>query len=80
MLDKTGKTITVGAIVDVFVSDIVSAYVMEVRDGGLAGPDGKIEPALLLLNIAIPMRLPPGAPAHVYVVRASDQPKTERVM
>lgn len=77
MLDKTGRPIEVGAVVDVFVSDIVAAYVVEVREGGLVGADGQPEPALLVLNIAIPMRLRPGAVAPVYVIRQSDRPKEE---
>ncbi len=82
MKDKCGREIEVGQVVDVFVSDIVSAYVLEIKNGGLAGSDGKIEPAMLILNIGLPMRLSPGASAPVYIVRDSDQPKgdKERVM
>ena len=65
---------------DVFVSDILSAYVVEVRDGGLTDMNGHIEAALLVLNIAIPMRLSPGAPAPVYLIRESDKPKPKQVV
>lgn len=75
MNDKTGKSIEVGQVVDVFISDIVSAYVVEVKDGGLAGADGRVEPASLILNVALPMVLRPGQPAPVYIVRESDKPK-----
>lgn len=77
--DKTGREITIGCVVDVFVSDILAAYVTEVRDGGLAGADGKTEPALLVLQIAIPMKLNAGEPAPVYIIRASDKPAKGRL-
>lgn len=74
MKDKTGREIEVGQVVDVYFNDVLAAYVIEVRDGGLAGADGKTEPALLVLQIAIPMKLNPGQPAPVYIIRASDKP------
>lgn len=79
MKDKTGREIEVGACVDVFISDIVTAYVVRVEDGGLIGPNGP-QPALLLLQIAIPMKLNPGQPAPVYLVRQSDKPKPEEAV
>lgn len=81
MKDKIGQDISVGAVVDVYVSDIVSAFVVEVREGGILGPNGP-EPALLVLNIAIPIRLRPGQPAPVYLVRQPDKPEqpAERIM
>lgn len=79
MKDKCGRDLEVGQVCDVFVSDIVSAYVVRVSDGGLLGPNGP-EPALLLLQIAIPMRLQPGMPAPVYITRASDMPTDKEVV
>lgn len=82
MKDKCGQEIEVGAVVDVQVDGIVSAFVVEVRDGGLVGADGRQEPAVLVLNIATKINLPPGAPAPCYVIRPSDKPnkEDERVM
>lgn len=79
MKDKCGRDIEVGAVVDVFISDIVSAYVVKIEEGGIIGPNGP-QPALLLLQIAIPMRLNPGQPAPCYVVRQSDKPNPEEVL
>ncbi len=67
MVDKLGQEIKVGCMADVFVSDIVSAYVVEVQDGGIAGPDGRPQPPVLVLSVAIPMKLRPGQAAPIYV-------------
>ena len=77
MKDKCGIEIEPGCVVDVLVDGIMAAYVLEVRNGGLVGPDGRPEPAMLILNIAVPIKMSPGAPAPVYVIRPSDKPKTE---
>ena len=80
MKDRTGRTIEKGQVVDIFISDIVSAVVIAVSDGGLVGPNGPA-PATLLLQVALPMKLRPGDPAQVYIVRESDRPKLdEKVM
>ena len=79
MKDKTGREIEVGCVVDVFISDIMAAYVVEVSDGGLIGPDNRPEPAKLILHIGIPMKLNPGQPAPVYIIRESDAPRTIEV-
>ena len=57
----------------------MAAYVVEVSDGGLVGADGRPEPAKLILHIGIPMKLNPGAPAPVYIIRESDAPRVVEV-
>ncbi len=69
MNDKCGKEINVGDIVDVYCSGMLSAFVVEIRNGGLADSSGHIEPALLVLNIAVPLKMNPGQNAQVYIVR-----------
>lgn len=84
--DKCGHEITQGCVVDVFVCDMLSAYCVEVKEGGLIGPDGQPEPATLILNIALPIKLRPGAVAPCYVVRErvkkaeEEEKQEERVM
>lgn len=75
MLEKTGRKLEVGQVVDVLADGILSAIVVEIREGGLVGADGRIEPALLVIQIGIPIRLAPGDRAPVYIVRASDRPQ-----
>ena len=61
----------------------MSAYVLEVDEGGLADANGRVREARLLVNIAVPIRLVPGHPAPVYVIRKAEkkpeQPE-ERIM
>ena len=60
------------------VDGMMAAYVVEVKEGGLVDPvTNRPEPAVLVLNIAIPIKLPPGEPAPCYVIRQSDKPKKE---
>lgn len=80
MIDKTGREIEAGCCVDVFVSDIVTAYVLKVEDGGLVNTQGQMQPAELVLQVVIPMRFNPGQAANVYVVRQSDKPKSGQVV
>ena len=74
MKDKLGKTLEVGQVCDIFISDIVSAFVVSIEEGTLADASGRQKPSVLLLNIAIPLKLNPGQPAHVYITRESDKP------
>ncbi len=53
MKDKTGKSLTQGQIVDVFVSDILAAFVLSVEEGIVAGPDGKTNKPKLVLQIVL---------------------------
>ena len=81
MTDKTGRTLEKGQVVDVLADGILSAYVIDVREGGIVGVDGRTEPATLVLQIAIPIKLSPGQPAPVYITRQTDRPKeSERIM
>ena len=41
MKDKCGVDISPGDVVDLYVSDIMSAYVLEVDEGGLADANGE---------------------------------------
>ena len=80
MKDKTGREISVGCVVDVptwAIREMLSAYVVEIREGGLVDKAGRKEPALLVLQIGIPMKISPGEPAPVYIVHESDRPKSE---
>lgn len=72
MKDKCGVEITVGCCVDVYVSDVLTAFVVDMKDGGLVGADGRPEPARLVLSIGIPMKLNPGQVAPCYVVRQAE--------
>ena len=77
MKDKCGREITVGCVVDLHVNGIVSAFVVEVKNGGLIGQDGRPEPAVLVCNITVPLKFRPGQPANCYVVQLSEQPVAE---
>ena len=79
--DKCGREIEVGQVADVFISDIVSAYIVQVDEGGIADAHGRVSPATVVLQIVIPMRVNPDQPVPIYVTRESDKPKgKERVM
>jgi hypothetical protein len=80
MRDRTGRELSAGCWVDLFISDIVTAFVISCEDGGLAGPDGRVQPAMIVLQIAIPMKLPPGAPANVYLVREAERKEEKQVL
>jgi len=73
--DKQGNELAIGDTVDVPVDGIMSAVVSQIQEGGLVGPDGKPQPALLVLTIPIPMRLAPGQPAPVYLTRKAEKPQ-----
>lgn len=75
MKDKCGKSLEIGQLVDVFVSDIVTAFVVDIQDGTIADANGRVQPPTLLLQIMIPMRIGPTMTAPVYVVQDSDKPK-----
>ena len=77
MKDKTGREITVGCVVDILADGMLSAFVVDIKEGGLVGANGRPEPATLVLQVGIPIKLNPGQPAPCYVVRESDKPKEE---
>lgn len=77
MRDRCGVDIEVGASVDVYLDGRFTANVAEVRQGGLAGADGKIEPAYLLLIIPVPFKYHPDQPAECYVIRQAPKPEPE---
>ena len=80
MKDKCGKTIGEGQVCDVFISDIVSAYIVKVDEGGIADAHGRVAPATVVLQIVIPMRVNPDQPVPIYVTRESDKPKEKQVV
>jgi len=75
--DKCGREITVGCVVDILADGMLSAFVVDIKEGGLVGANGRPEPATLVLQVGIPIKLNPGQPAPCYVVRESDKPKEE---
>lgn len=77
MKDKCGTEVCVGQIVDILYEGMLSAHVIEVNEGGLVGGDGRIQPAVILLSVAIPVRLDPGDVAPLYVVRQALAKKAE---
>ena len=81
MKDKCGREIEVGQVADVFISDIVSAYIIQVDQGGIADAQGRVSQPTVVLQIVIPMRVNPNLPVPIYVTRESDKPKEKgRVM
>ncbi len=80
MQDKTGRELHVGDWVDLFISDIVTAFVASCEEGGLAGPNGQIQPAMLILQIHIPMKMNPGQRAPVYLVKQGEEEKKTQVV
>jgi hypothetical protein len=80
MEDKTGREIHVSDWVDVFISDIVTAFVASIEEGGLAGPNGQIQPAMLILQIHIPMKMNPGQRAPCYLVRQGESKEEKQVV
>ena len=77
MEDKTGRELHVGDWADLFISDIVTAFVADIQPGGLAGPNGQIQPAMLILQIHIPMKMNPGQRAPVYLVKQGEKPESD---
>ena len=81
MKDKCGREIEVGQCADVFVSDIVSAYIVQVDQGGIADAHGRVSPATVVLQIVIPMRVNPDQPVPISAAGESEKPKEKgRVM
>ena len=78
MKDKTGRDLEQGQFVDIFISDIVTAYVIDIQENGVADLQGRVRPPTLVLQIAIPMQVPMGTNAPCYIVRESEKPKEEK--
>ena len=72
MKDKTGKTLAIGDLVDIMASGMMTAHVVEIREGGILGPNGPMPPQLIL-QVGIPIELAPGEEAPVYLVRSTDR-------
>lgn len=68
MKDKTGRTLSVGCLVDIIANGMLTAHVVEIREGGIIGPQGPMPP-VLILQVGIPIKLEPGENAPVYLVR-----------
>ena len=73
MLDKTGRQIKPHQLVDIYIQDVLSAFVIEVHEETLVAVHGDRPKAQLLLNIAIPITLNVGQTAPVYIVRQAPE-------
>ena len=78
MLDKCGKELKKGQLVDILIADILRAYVIEVREEVLVSAHGNKPKAQLYLNIAIPVTLNVGQEAPCYIVQ--DAPESEETI
>lgn len=80
MKDKLGNELEVGCVVDLLVQRMVSAYVIQIKEGGLVeGTRGAPQPAELIVQAVFPIAIIPGHPAPVYFVRAADGAEKEKI-
>lgn len=69
MKDKCGRVLAKGQLVDILINDILTAYVVEVKEEVIIQSHGQQPRAQLILNIAIPVTLDIGQEAPCYIVR-----------
>lgn len=75
MLDKTGRLLKVGQVVDVYISDVMKAVVIEINEGTLCGPGGRPSQPMLRLSTPVHIELDhPNGRAPVYILA---EPKTD---
>ena len=60
-------------MVDIMINNLLTAYVIEIKEEVLVSAHGDKPKAQLLLNIAIPITLNVGQTAPVYIVRQAPE-------
>ncbi len=78
MRDKTGRELRLQQIVDIMADGMLTAIVVEVRQGGIADArTGRIEPGLVVLQVGIPIHADPGGVVPVYIVAEPEDLKRD---
>ena len=72
MKDRTGRDLEVAQVVELFAQGMLEAVVVRVENGGLIGPDGRQQPAILIVQVDIPFELNPGDLAPVFITKQAD--------
>lgn len=80
LTDKQGNPLGIGDVVDIHINDVMTAVVTEITEGGLVDGEGHISLAMLKVTVPIPIRLNPGQPAPVYLLKKAEPKPKARIM